>query len=263
LATFNDHRAYWHFAKSIKGKYRYVVSAQSKDFLEALHKMVKSNEAILASGTDLVRSQLGHGYRPLEDDLGNKIDEIPCAHSPERMKPLRDRAREGRVNPKGIPYLHLSNDMTTAIAETRPSIGQYISLGVFRVNRDCKLVRFTSRRKRSVIYLSSPPKQKIDRLVWEDLNMAFSMPVQPDDETSDYAPTQVIAEYIKSLGYDGIVYRSRLGPGLSIALFDLDAADLTSCALYSIGSIKYTHSLADNPYFVSQTKKRKTRKAEK
>ena len=263
MAVFDDYRAYRQFSRSIKGKYRYVASPQSTKFLEALRKLITTNEASLATGAIMVRCQLGHSYRPLEDDKGNKIDEIPCGHPEERMKPLPGKAREGRVNPKGIPYLYLSNDLKTAIAEARPSIGQYVSLGYFRVNRDCRLVRFTIRRRGSVIYLSSPPKEKIDRLVWEDVNMAFSMPVQPDDETSDYAPMQVIAEYIKSLSYDGIVYRSRLGPGLNIALFDLDAADLKSCGLYQIDSIKYTHSQADNPYFVPQKRKRRNKKTSK
>jgi hypothetical protein len=31
------------------------------------------------------------------------------AHPLERMKPLKDRAQEGRVNPKGIPCLYAAN----------------------------------------------------------------------------------------------------------------------------------------------------------
>lgn len=41
---------------------------------------------------------------------------------------------------------------------------------------------------------------------------------------SDYVPTQIIAELIKSLGYDGIAYKSSLANGHNIALFDLESA---------------------------------------
>lgn len=256
MAVFRDHNAYRKFASSVKSRYRYFPSVDAQRFIESLRLMVKDNEATLSNGATLVRAQLGCDYRPLDDNKGRKVDEIPCAYAPKRMKPLADRAKEGRVNPKGIPYLYLSNDLDTAIAETRTWIGQYVSLGLFDVNRDCRLVHFTEKRKRSVIYLSSPPKEEIDGIVWEQVNQAFSRPVQPDDQTSEYVPTQVIAEFIKSLGYDGIVYRSRLGEGLNIALFDIDVADLKSCELYQIDSVRYRHSMADNPYYVRPKKGR-------
>ena len=256
MPVFKDHLAYWKFASSVKGKYRYFPTTEAKQFLESLKVMVGDNEARLSAGAVLARAQLGCDYRPLEDDKGHAVDEIPCALPPKRMKPLADRAREGRVNPKGIPYLYLSSDPDTAIAETRPWIGQYVSLALFKVACECRLVHFTEKRKRSIFYFSIPPKDEIDGIVWEDVNLAFSHPVQPDDHTCDYVPTQVIAEFIRSLGYDGIVYRSRLGDGLNIALFDLSAADLTSCELHRIDAVRYKHDLVDNPYFVSIGTKR-------
>lgn len=206
---------------------------------------MRKSEAQLPTGTHLARAQLGHGTRPLENDAGEVLDEVPSAYPSKRMKPLSNRAKEGRVNPKGIPYLYLSDDINTAIAETRPWIGQYVSVGIFKANRDLKLVHFTEKRKRHTIYLQSPPREEIDRIVWESVNQAFSEPVQPDDEVSDYVPTQIIAEYIKSMNYDGIIYRSKLAKGLNIALFDLASADIVSCQLYQIEGVSLRHSVVE------------------
>ena len=66
--------------------------------------------------------------------------EIPSPHSKDRMRPISHSATEGRANQagrqalddaKGIPYLYLSTDKETAMAEVRPSVGNYISVGQF------------------------------------------------------------------------------------------------------------------------------------
>jgi hypothetical protein len=177
------------------------------------------------------------------------------------MKPLRDRAREGRVNPKGIPCLYLSTDRETAVAEVRPSKGQFVSLGYFEVLKDCKLANFSVQVNRHIIYSDSPREDKIDGIVLGDVTNAFSRPVEIDDTTAEYAPTQVIAEYMRKAGYDGIYYRSELGPAMNIALFDLDAAKLKACDLYMIDDLKYHFVSIDNTYFVSDQKTEKPEKA--
>jgi len=61
----------------------------------------------------------------------------------KRMKPLLGRAREGRANPKGIPYLYLATHRDTAVAEVRPWKGGAVSVGQFKIMRDLKLVNTT------------------------------------------------------------------------------------------------------------------------
>jgi RES domain-containing protein len=39
------------------------------------------------------------------------------------MKPLRDRAREGRANPKGIPYLYLATHAKAAATRKNGKLG--------------------------------------------------------------------------------------------------------------------------------------------
>ena len=224
-------------------------------FLKHLQERIKDDPAELRRGSALFRAQLGHDYRQITDNDGNALYEVPCAFRPERMKSLKDRAKEGRTNPKGIPCLYLSTDKETAIAEVRPAQGQYVSLGYFEVAKDCKLANLVIEKTSYNIYLGEPPDEKIDEIVLGDVTYAFSHPIQSDEQTADYAPTQVIAEHIRKAGYDGIYYRSNLGPAMNIALFYLEAAILKACDLFQIGTIKYSFSEADSTYYVPGNKK--------
>ncbi|MBV9156286.1 MAG: RES family NAD+ phosphorylase [Acidobacteriaceae bacterium] len=95
--------------------------------------------------------------------------EIPDAFLPERMKPLRDSSSEGRVNPKGKACLYLATDSNTALAEVRPWRGAHISLGLFKVTRDCALIDFSMDKVRSVdLMLRKEPASTAERAlaVW-------------------------------------------------------------------------------------------------
>ena len=55
--------------------------------------------------------------------------------------------------------------------------------------------------------------------IYMNMNKAFSMPVYSDDK--DYILSQYMAEYIKSLGYAGVVFSSsRNKSGFNYTLFD-------------------------------------------
>lgn len=167
----------------------------------------------------------------------------------DRMKPERDRAREGRVNPKGIPFLYLSNKKYTAVSETRPWIGAYISLAQFKPVRDLKIVNcWTDDLKRRKFTLSTGEEmssvnyapEDMDPVVWQDVDRAFSEPITINDDSSSYTPTQIIAELFSTNGFDGIAYRSAFGNGHNVALFDLDAAEIVehTLLLYKVKDLK-------------------------
>ena len=61
-------------------------------------------------------------------------------------------------------------------------------------------------------------------------------------------PSQIIAELFKVTGYDGVAYRSALGDGHNVALFDLDAASPINFCLYSVASIRPVFEQASNVY---------------
>jgi hypothetical protein len=169
------------------------------------------------------------------------------------MKPLPDRATEGRANPKGIPYLYLSTSQETAIAEVRPWLDSLLSVAQFKTVRDLTLVDFcTPCAKRTTYYFEEPGPEGRQKAVWSDIDRAFSEPVTSNDNVADYVPTQILAEFFKMKDFDGIAYRSALGEGYNIALFDLTSADLINCSLYQITGVKFESNEVANPYFIAK-----------
>lgn len=61
----------------------------------------------------------------------NKIDEIDVKPLSDMGAPPREATRPGRLNPTGIPYLYLSSDKETAIAEVRPWMGANVTVASF------------------------------------------------------------------------------------------------------------------------------------
>jgi hypothetical protein len=171
------------------------------------------------------------------------------------MKPKAEYVGDGRVNPRGIPVLYLASNSATAVAEVRPWVGSYVSLAQFKVMRDCNVIDCSMDKTRSwqfVFLKGEPDADKREQAVWGDLSHALSKPVTPEEPTTEYIPTQIIAEAFRAHGYDGIVYGSLLGNGMNLALFDCEAAELTNCGLHEVTRVAYTFDQADNPYFIAK-----------
>jgi RES domain-containing protein len=168
------------------------------------------------------------------------------------MKPRPDRASDGRVNPRGIPCLYTATHAETAAAEVRPWIGTYVSVAQMRILHDLTVVNCTSDDQRNMIYFAEPSAPEREISVWRDIDRAFARPVERDEHSAEYAPTQVIAEMFRQHGFDGIAYRSSLGKGHNIALFDLDAAEVLNCTVHQVRGIRLDVPEVANRYYVSK-----------
>jgi hypothetical protein len=252
MSVFSSADAYWNFAKRVKRTHRYFPDSEATEFFTALvHETEKLKETIPA-GSILWRAQLGHGWERLEEE-GQYIDDIPGPFPPQRMVPPLDRAREGRANAKGIPCLYLATHKDTALSEVRPGIGSLISVAQFQTLRDLTVVNVTTDERPKHLF-GSIPDAEIDRVVLYRIDEAFSEPVTLSDESADYAPTQIIAELFKTKGFDGVGFKSSLGPGHNVALFDITAAKQRNCFLFEANKITFDFLEAGRPYFVSLTK---------
>jgi hypothetical protein len=168
------------------------------------------------------------------------------------MKPRLRRATEGRANPQGIPYLYTATVDETAAAEVRPWLGAYVSVAQLRTNRQLKVVNLTTADTRLPLCFHEPAPEKRDAYVWRDIDRAFARPVERDDDSAEYTPTQVIAEAFKAARYDGVGYRSSLGSGHNVALFDIDAADIINCTVHKVERISFDLPEVANRYFVTK-----------
>lgn len=212
----------------------------AEGFLRTVLEQAEGREKPLPAGSFLWRAQLGHAWR-------DKYHPEP--HPPSRMKPRSDRAREGRANPKGIPVLYLATTKETAMAEVRPWKGSIMSVGQFQTVEDVTLVDCITEDPGSTTdpFREPAPDQR-DATVWSHVDEAFAEPTDRSDDGTEYVATQVIADVFRARGYDGIMYRSGLADGHNVALFDLDAAEIRNCCMYSLDDIDFDFSKAEGTY---------------
>lgn len=148
-------------------------------------------------------------------------------------------ATAGRINRACISYLYLATDTETSVCEMKPTPGQYISLGAFKVKRSLKVIDL------SFIDLAKfcdEDSALNDFRLLLDIKEEFLKPAVPED-TNPYIITQTISEVIRCLGYDGIMYESAIANGINIAIFNPEYCDYINGTeqLIKIEKMKYTY----------------------
>lgn len=260
MTEFKSWRSYWDFEHATKQRTRYVRDPETEAFLQAVRHTGEKRVQIIPADGFLWRAQLGCVWETVRENNEHLYD-IPAPYAEQRMKPLVGQVTEGRANPKGIPYLYLASERDTALAEVQPWMGSLISVGQFKTRHQLRIVNCTKDREGFNVYLEGePPPEAREEAVWAHIDRAFAAPVSRSDDVADYVPTQIIAELFKASGFDGIAYRSSLGGGRNIALFDLDAGELINCFLFEVKKITFDFAEAANPYFLRnhyETKKLK------
>jgi len=244
---FRESEDYEHFADFIRTKSRYVLDGWQQNFVSTIVETSKKRTTTLPANQILWRAAPGYenpdGVHPHEVFF---LDDIK-PHKIERMKPLRDRAHEGRVNPRGIPCLYMATDDVTAMMEVRPWAGSVLTISQLVLLKEVTLVDCTQAAE---FGLDEPmTQQKLESNNWHVLNEAFSLPVFQAEDLADYAPTQYIAEAFRAAKYDGIMYESRVGNGRNVAIFDpaiaevasrqLRQADKPSFSFAKVGAVSY------------------------
>src|SRR5262245_18784895 len=106
---FASWRSFHSFANRVQQKRRYVWDRELKAFLDTVLATLRERDVNFPRGTILFRAQLGVDYDPVTDEDGKEIGEEPHGFGAARMKPSSNRAREGRINPAGIPVLYLAS----------------------------------------------------------------------------------------------------------------------------------------------------------
>jgi hypothetical protein len=240
-SNYSAWKTYLRFANEVKHERRYLGSKTIRAFLGRLTTTAKRRVATIDSGHKLFRAQVGHvvvRYGLPEYPAHTVVRQQPFAKS--RMLPLRHSAHEGRVNPKGIPCLYAASDELTALSEVRPWLGALVSVATIKIERTLRLVDCCA--PRSILdnpLVGEGATQRVG-MIWRHIGHAFSEPVEPDVALANYAPTQMIAEHLRSLGYDGLIYESLLGSGRNYAIFDLDSVSVSDVCLREVSRIQYS-----------------------
>ena len=132
-----------------------------------------------------------------------------------------------------ISDLHVAESPTTAMYEVRPFMFDAVNIAKVRVNEPLKIVNIAVD-----LDLSSNKGATKEMWVMGMIQGAFS---KPTNNTDDYLPTQVIAEYVRSLGYDGIRFNSSLHyGGVNLTIFNYEKCEAVSSQDFRIEEMKIT-----------------------
>ena len=130
------------------------------------------------------------------------------------VPPNPDMIRDGRSNAKFIRFLYMAESPTTAVFEVRPILYSAVNVAGIEVKEKLTIANI------AVIIDMNPEKKKsVDEWLLCFVQSAFSSPTNNPDE---YIASQIIAEYLRHLGYDGIRYGSSLHRGgFNLTVFDV------------------------------------------
>ena len=136
--------------------------------------------------------------------------------------PPLDRARAGRMNPAGIPYLYVALDKATALAETVSSPPIETVIATFRATRKLTVVDLTDLPPLPSVFDELRRGDREALMFLRSFALEISRPVTKDgSEHVDYVPSQVVSEYFAQVfqpsegiaGIDGLLFPSAVRPG--------------------------------------------------
>ena len=190
-----------------------------------LDENTKSFHKTLSAGTQLFRC------RELDGHKGNKYSEDGITVTKDgsgkfistgfdsynsKENPF-GKFGAGRVNLSGMAYLYLAEEEYTACAEIKPLNETLISLATFELKKDVSVIDLKTDTSYSE-FLELAEKTHVDMkelLTW--IMRRFCIPVK---DSEDYYITQVISDYIRRAGYDGIRFQSAMSGGTNVTLFN-------------------------------------------
>lgn len=175
-----------------------------------------------------------------------RIEEGDIFPADKMGAPPARKATPGRANPVGIPYLYVGSERDTAVREVRPHPGEILTIAEFTIEKEVQLIDL--RNPRSMITPFSMAdvedvagvRGDIDFL--ERLGQELKTPVLPNAAAIDYIPSQYLCEFIKQIGYDGVVYESSVSDGINLALFVPSQAEVGFLSRVRIGGVEVEFS---------------------
>lgn len=212
------------FSKSIKSENRFHSNIFRADaftyFLEGIAKPYPA-------GTHFFRARIAE----------NKDGFSICAMG----TPPPDKRSAGRVNPEGIGILYLSSDDKTVLNEIRASVFDYVTIGTFELLQDISVVNLSGISRTSPFsHQGELERYAVNREVFSEIALEIAKPLRRSDSPLEYLPTQYIAEFIKSRGYDGVEFTSTLREeGSNIAAFNESYFRCVEVKTIEISKIQY------------------------
>lgn len=221
------------FIKEIQYKNRNPVD---NNVLKMLQEMETNPELLFDSQQYLYRSRIVHS----KDKLNGEYPFFGFGKDGSFVAPS-ECTKDMRANYRYIPYLYCATRPYLSVVEVRPRLGARVSVARIRVNERLRLLDFSLQN-----YPKGMKSVKIN--LFHALSQLYSKPVTEDDDTLDYIPTQYIAEFVKRIGYDGIVFKSSLyndENSVNVVIFNFDKCEAVGSVVYDVTRNDYTCEMED------------------
>lgn len=195
------------------------------DLLEEIRKVLKKYTCKIHKGTVVYRAR--KGYYTDEKELKAPGNDLVI--------------KGGRTNPAGISMLYCAFTVETAISEVRPYKGEEVTVATLKNSIDLNLVDLSE-----IQHITSPFQIEDITSEMGSLNLLYvleeclSRPINPNKSEIEYIPSQYLTEYIKSLGYDGLIFKSSLGKENNLVVFNQSKSVIVKLNHYKISDIEIT-----------------------
>lgn len=213
------------FVNEIKFTNRFHTNTVNKEnFKKVIEASIKGYEA----GTVFYRARIwtdGNGFS--SKDMG---------------APPPKNALAGRANPQGISCLYLAESLDTTLHEARAGVYDFATVGKFVLKEKIEVVDLTEIDKISPFLMPDIDLLAANLEHLRKIGDEISRPLRKHDSNLDYLPTQYLSDYIKSIGYAGIKYKSTMcKAGINFAIFDENILECIEVSDYDISSLQYKY----------------------
>lgn len=222
-----------YFAEDVKQNPERPLKFRDKLFDEFLIKEEIFGRRIVSLSTDSVLYRARPGYKYAQDGIR------PYRGS-EIKAPPPEKATAGRANTEGTVVLYIAEQERTAVAEMRPGRGEYVSVVPVYPNKNLDILDLVAAPAQPNPFTDEDVRYSME---FRGLLMAFgeqlAKPLRARNDTTEYIPSQKLAQVIQDSGADGIRYPSAMEPGgTNVVLFNPAAADIGESRLVEIREVR-------------------------
>ncbi|BCW56795.1 MULTISPECIES: RES family NAD+ phosphorylase [Micrococcaceae] len=223
----NYSRAWDDFANQLISQNRFFPSGAIDP--QVLEYVIRRSLRIIQPGTRFYRGRMSPD--------GNSISKAKMGMPPKNW------ATGGRANPPGIPHLYLTFHEDTCIAEIRPSMYSTLTVATFETTDRITFLDLSAIQPLNPFGIEDEQfSQLYSYKLLKRLGHELSRPVRRSDNGVEYAASQYICEFVKSIGIEGIQYASSVhAGGQNLVLFSEEKARVTGRpSTYEVTGAQYT-----------------------
>lgn len=183
----------------------------------------------LTIGTKLYRARIidAADDANVNKGIGKTADDKFCGYNDiNSREPMIGISGAGRNNIAGESYLYVASNPQTACMEVKSQFADLISLATFELQQPLKIIDFASDNKKFEL-----EDMKIYGLrLGELFTLLMFRYMQPVSGENTYRVTQIVSDYLRKTGIDGIAYNSFLTPdGVNYTVFNCHHNKIKFC----------------------------------